>query len=407
MRGTPAGRSGPNRPHRSSPSRDSTRTEDRLLALVELAYDAASDRGRWPNLLEGLADTLRCQLVAFDVQDRESQATTVQCHFGPRDAALQREYESYYAARNIFIRTRPDLTYTGAIRNGEAIVPDREAMKSEYFNDFLRRVGVLHAIGLVPLREGPVMALMSLMRRIGAPSFHDDDLAFLGRFMPHLHRATLLQRQLRGIDLERAAASEALDHLPYGVVVLDETGAILLVNASGEEVLGDGDGLRVLGGHLSATSPPEADALRRLVDEACARPGQLAASAGGFVHVSRPSGRRPYALMVAPLRLQSFPLVARRPAAVVFVTDPDRAPAGVQASLRRLYGLTPTEADVAERLLAGRSIEEIGNELGRSVNTSRTHLKRVLAKTGARSQADLVRLLLRGPAGLRAQGRLG
>ena len=124
MRGTPAGRSGPNRPHRSSPSRDSTRTEDRLLALVELAYDAASDRGRWPNLLEGLADTLRCQLVAFDVQDRESQATTVQCHFGPRDAALQREYESYYAARNIFIRTRPDLTYTGAIRNGEAIVPD-------------------------------------------------------------------------------------------------------------------------------------------------------------------------------------------------------------------------------------------------------------------------------------------
>jgi len=298
------------------------------------------------------------------------------------------------------LSTRPDLTFSGAIRNGEAIVPDREAMKTEYFNDFLRRVGVLHAIGMVPLREGPVMALLSLMRRIGAPSFSDDDLAFLARFMPHLQRATLLQRRLRGVELERAAAHDVIDRLPYGVVMLDDAGAIQFANATAEEILRAGDGLRTLEGRLSAILPADADALRRMIEEACARPGRLAGTAGGFLHVSRPSGRRELACLVAPLRLERVVLTARRPAAVVFVTDPERATPGVQAALRPLYALTASEADVAERLLAGLSVDEIGTELGTSVHTSRTHLKRILAKTGARSQAELVRLMLRGPAEL-------
>jgi PAS domain-containing protein len=110
-------------------------------------------------------------------------------------------------------------------------------LRSEYYNDFLRRVGVLHAVGLVPLREGPVMALLSLMRRIGAPSFCDAEIAFLGRLMPHLQRATLIERRLREIDLQRVAASEALDRLPYGVLVLDATGVIVFANAAAEELL--------------------------------------------------------------------------------------------------------------------------------------------------------------------------
>lgn len=391
--------------HRSSVKNTPVLDEARLLELVELTYDAGDDRGRWATLLQALRDDFQCELVGFDVQDRETQSASVQCSVGPTDAALQREYETYYAARNVFLRARPDLTYSGAIRNGEAIVPDRDALRSEYYNDFLRRVGVLHAVGLVPLREGPVMALLSLMRRIGAPSFCDAEIAFLGRLMPHLQRATLIERRLRGIDLQRVAASEALDRLPYGVLVLDATGVIVFANAAAEELLAAGDGLRTLAGRPSAMAPSDADALRRLIDDACVTPGQLGVNAGGFVQVSRPSGRRPFALMVAPLRLAVSLLSSRRPAAIVFITDPDRMPAGLQTMLGRLYRLTPREADVAERLLAGRSVDEIGDELGTTVNTSRTHLKRILAKTGARSQADLVRLLLRGPTELRIHGR--
>jgi DNA-binding CsgD family transcriptional regulator len=108
--------------------------------------------------------------------------------------------------------------------------------------------------------------------------------------------------------------------------------------------------------------------------------------------------------MVAPLRLDAFALTSRRPAAIVFITDPERAPVGLQPILRRLYRLTPREAEVTERLLRGQSLEEIRAALGTSIHTTRTQVKRVFAKTGTRSQSDLVRVILRSPAALRTYG---
>jgi DNA-binding CsgD family transcriptional regulator len=48
-------------------------------------------------------------------------------------------------------------------------------------------------------------------------------------------------------------------------------------------------------------------------------------------------------------------------------------------------------------LLAGFDLREIAQRSGRSFNTVRTHLARLLAKTDTRRQSDLVRLLARLP----------
>lgn len=49
---------------------------------------------------------------------------------------------------------------------------------------------------------------------------------------------------------------------------------------------------------------------------------------------------------------------------------------------------------VLHRVLAGSTPSEIAQEICRSVNTVRTHLKSLYVKTGVRRQADLIRLLL-------------
>lgn len=70
-------------------------------------------------------------------------------------------------------------------------------------------------------------------------------------------------------------------------------------------------------------------------------------------------------------------------------------------SLEERYGLTHAEARVAARLGRGLAVKEIAAELHVGVETVRTHLKRVYAKTGTRRQAELVRLVLEegAPAG--------
>jgi DNA-binding CsgD family transcriptional regulator len=49
-------------------------------------------------------------------------------------------------------------------------------------------------------------------------------------------------------------------------------------------------------------------------------------------------------------------------------------------------------------MMQGCPVEEAADQLGVSVNTAKTHLKRVFAKTGVTRQAELVYLLLTGPA---------
>ena len=66
-------------------------------------------------------------------------------------------------------------------------------------------------------------------------------------------------------------------------------------------------------------------------------------------------------------------------------------------ALAPLYGLTAAETEVGLLSLGGKSITEIAELRGVTHNTVRTHLKQVFSKTGARSQADLVRFLLSGP----------
>jgi len=373
-----------------------------LLTLVDLAYDAAGELDRWRAVLAGLATRFGCKIVGLNLQDVQRGRATVQSQFGADPyLTLTTRYESYYAARNIFLSARPDLTFSGAIRNGEAIVSDREAVRTEYFNDFLRPLGVLHAIGMVPFRTGTVLALLSLMRPIGAPSFVDADFQLLHRFMPHLQRALSIHRRLEAVDLARVAASEALDCMAFGVVILDANGRVLFHNEHTRALLKQADGLLLLRDGLSAANAREAATLRRLVAEACATGAGEAAHAGGVIEITRPSGRRPLSLLVAPFRPREFALAPERPTAVVFIGDPERKLEGIGDVLRRLHGLTPAEAAVATLLVEGRRMEDVAELLGISLLTARTHVKRVLAKVDVHSQAELIRVLLSGPAGVR------
>lgn len=101
----------------------------------------------------------------------------------------------------------------------------------------------------------------------------------------------------------------------------------------------------------------------------------------------------PLVLEVAPLGPASGTFGENRPAVLVFIRDPE-APLEV-TRLRDLFGLTRTEASVAAALGRGQSMDDIATEMGIGIGTARTHLKRILTKTGMHRQAQLVALLVR------------
>ena len=59
----------------------------------------------------------------------------------------------------------------------------------------------------------------------------------------------------------------------------------------------------------------------------------------------------------------------------------------------KAFGLTPAEEKLLNSLAQGRSVPEHAELLRISVNTARVHMQRVLDKTAASGQLDLIRLL--------------
>jgi DNA-binding CsgD family transcriptional regulator len=90
-----------------------------------------------------------------------------------------------------------------------------------------------------------------------------------------------------------------------------------------------------------------------------------------------------------------------RVTAVVFVSDPAEARGPSETHLRQTYGLTPAEASVAARIAVGHGLADIATERGSALETVRRQSKQILAKTGARHRADLMRLLLALPQAVR------
>jgi len=106
------------------------------------------------------------------------------------------------------------------------------------------------------------------------------------------------------------------------------------------------------------------------------------------------------AVLVAPLHVTASWLLNRQPRAIVFIVDPERVPVVPEKYLQLLYHLTPAEAAVAARILRGEGLQAVADSLRITLETVRTHRQRIFDKIGTRRQAELVRVVLEGAAGI-------
>ena len=96
------------------------------------------------------------------------------------------------------------------------------------------------------------------------------------------------------------------------------------------------------------------------------------------------------------------PTLAAPAAVLVLIADPtSRAPLS-EPCLRAIFGLTPSEAQVAHHLACGLRPDEIAARMGVAPTTIAFHLRNIFSKTSTHRQAELVALLLSLP--LRAAG---
>ena len=371
--------------------------EARFEDVIGLLYDAAAEPDRWPAALSGIADLLGAVGSQFYFWDRQQNATTFAA-VGRLPEEGNAAYLRYYGALDTR-RQALERIPVGRLMVADEHFDDGRFRKSEFFNDFLVPYGVPYAIGGRPFETADLSAVIAVLRDVRQGPFCELEVAALERMVPHLQRAARLHLQMQGLRLHNQAVEAALDRLPFGVIVADASGRALIINRAAEKMAAKNDGLILRGGHLTVTRTAEAAALARHIAEAARTAACRKGEGGGALLVSRPSGRRPFALLVAPLSPDLTLAAAHQaPAVLILITDLNSGPAVLGKRLIELFGLTPAEACLAVALSAGKRLQDVAEERGVRLPTLRTQLRAILEKTGSGRQADLVRLIVSLPA---------
>lgn len=276
---------------------------------------------------------------------------------------------------------------------------DASIPRSQYYGDFLRPLGIRHAVGSSILKSDGRAVKLSVLRspRNGPMGRREREL--LQTLMPSLQSVLRLRSRLEMLESRNRMNWAAIESLSIGVIFLDRSGVVSCMNAAADEICRAADGIFVdEQGRLTAWAQNDRRWLCTTIDEVRRSPVPDTGSAKHVGSVSRRSGAQPLSLRVEPIGGTAVGDAAAA-AVIVFVCEPDRSPRALEEALAALWHLTRAEARVAGCLMRGLSLKEAAAHLGIAEGTARFFSKQILAKTSTRGQTEFVRIATKSVAG--------
>jgi DNA-binding CsgD family transcriptional regulator len=177
---------------------------------------------------------------------------------------------------------------------------------------------------------------------------------------------------------------EVLDASVNPTMVIDSSRRLLCANKAAMVLIERNDAWFLAQGQLHSRGCGN-DTLARLVSEV------LTTRSSALGMFARCGNSDAYQILARPLpRMLS---IDRQPFVLLHVYDPSRTVEASEEQLRAIFPFTRVESQLASRLLSGATLLDAAKGLGVTMNTARTHLKSLFAKTRTRRQTELVRLL--------------
>ncbi len=289
------------------------------------------------------------------------------------DIKLGDGIDGIQAAAEIVQTANPQIIYLTAHASGRTL--DRALLS--------KPAAFLHK----PVRQKELAATLRLVLENHRPSLQCDVPCFSTLNIANRFGGTLAQ---------------ALDHLPTGVMLVDAALQIIYLNSRARIICQLSQQVSIQNNRLITNQVAHATALQQRISclsETCHQNAESVSA----LRLTGPPENSALELLISPVQADRENEQMMYPRALLFLFDQQRYHCILSDLLTSLYGLTVAEARLAARLARNQTLEDAACALAITMNTARTHLKRIFTKTRTHRQSELIHRIDTGPAGLLLQ----
>lgn len=349
---------------------------------IDHLYAAMLGERSWAAFLQHLTRDIpagKATMQMYDHLHRDNSFVAQQTGF---DSAALEAYKSHYVTQNLLQQAMAAKPGGVGIPD-DALVPGSARRRNSFFNEWLMPNEVRASAGIKISTSGQRVSSLVLL------SGHADDdgrthmarkLTTLG---PHLQRARAFYKQFSPgtqMDLLSQSVPEVFG---AGVMLIRSDGHIAFMNSA-------------VAGLLEGQTTPLVFNNSRLH----VRPGELADRISLMTRTDY-AGPRSVDFYLPHLKVS-----LRRPeqdnmhmlfygaSLIIMLSGLTATPLTFERRLiAQTYRLTPAEMRAIDGLVGGKNAADIATEAGLSRETIRAQIRSLYAKTGAHSQADIIRLV--------------
>jgi DNA-binding CsgD family transcriptional regulator/PAS domain-containing protein len=364
--------------------------DEGLLELIGGIYDSTLNPDNWTAVLPRIGAFVGASAGGLFAHDSSRRSLSIAYEFNT-DPEYRRLYVEKYLTLDPMAGTYFVLD-VGEVFSTSTVMTHAEFLQSRFYKELIQPRRWIDNICVYLDKAPESHAGFALFRNEREGLADEPARERLRLLVPHLRRAVLIGKLVEFKVAQAATFADALDGLSAGTLFVDSGGRITHANAAGRAMIADGDVLRASLGRLLANDPEVNRALRDIFLAAAAGDAAIGVRGVAVPLVARDGER--YVAHVLPLSSG-----ARRgaglgyaAAAALFVQKAALATRSPPEAIAKTYRLTPMELRVLLAIVEVGGVPEVARTLGIGESTVKTHLGRLYEKTGARRQADLVKL---------------
>jgi DNA-binding CsgD family transcriptional regulator len=350
--------------------------------LIELIYAVLLGEASWPQFLDALMAGVplgRAVMVMHGIADPEQGYVPINVGFDAKSIEI---YNAHFAPLNVW---QPPLARQriGVGFIDEELLPPADLVRSEFFNDYLVPNDIYAmACAKIGDDEKYAFSIATLSERNDAQlkQVMADRLTSLG---PHLRRAFTYYKKEPASRVAAELGAALFDAIENGVAVIGDSASVKAISNTGQAMLAKDSPARISPlGRFGLRDAQHQAILNRMLE----RKYEGANVISLLSHATK--------LTLIRMNKDDISLYFEGPTVIVLM---ERVGNGATAFdpefVAHAYGLTKAETRAVSGIVAGKSVDQIAREASLSRETIRVQMKSLYAKTGASSEADILRLL--------------